>query len=82
MMLTSFTLVASEFMPVNLLTPIAGELAIPTGQAGQAITAAFLGQILALPGMPGGGAGSVQRGTVLASALVAATLARSPYKKA
>src|SRR5690606_8945186 len=38
MMLTSFTLVASEFMPVSLLTPIADELAITAGQAGQAIS--------------------------------------------
>jgi len=38
MMLTSFTLVASEFMPVSLLTPIAGELVITAGQAGQAIS--------------------------------------------
>ena len=38
MMLTSFVLVASEFMPVSLLTPIADELAITAGQAGQAIS--------------------------------------------
>lgn len=38
MMLTSFTLVAMEFMPVSLLTPIADELAITAGQAGQAIS--------------------------------------------
>jgi predicted MFS family arabinose efflux permease len=35
--LGAFVLVASEFMPVSLLTPIAGELAISEGQAGQAI---------------------------------------------
>ncbi|WP_217234105.1 MFS transporter [Methylovorus sp. MM2] len=35
--LTAFVLVASEFMPVSLLTPIAGELNISEGQAGQAI---------------------------------------------
>lgn len=38
MMLTSFTLVASEFMPISLLTPIADELVITAGQAGQAIS--------------------------------------------
>jgi predicted MFS family arabinose efflux permease len=38
MTLTSFVLVASEFMPVSLLTPIAHELAIAPGQAGQAIS--------------------------------------------
>ena len=32
-----FVLVASEFMPVSLLTPIAKDLAISEGQAGQAI---------------------------------------------
>lgn len=35
--LLTFVLVASEFMPVSLLTPIASELAITEGQAGQAI---------------------------------------------
>lgn len=32
-----FALIASEFMPVSLLTPIAGELGVTEGQAGQAI---------------------------------------------
>lgn len=35
--LGAFTLVASEFMPVSLLTPIATDLGISEGQAGQAI---------------------------------------------
>ncbi|MFC5459075.1 MFS transporter [Massilia niabensis] len=35
--LGAFVLVASEFMPVSLLTPIAIELAVSEGQAGQAI---------------------------------------------
>ncbi|WP_156895563.1 MFS transporter [Massilia putida] len=35
--LAAFALVASEFMPVSLLTPIAGDLRISEGQAGQAI---------------------------------------------
>jgi predicted MFS family arabinose efflux permease len=35
--LLTFVLVASEFMPVSLLTPIASELGITEGQAGQAI---------------------------------------------
>lgn len=35
--LGAFVLVASEFMPVSLLTPIATELAISEGQAGQSI---------------------------------------------
>jgi predicted MFS family arabinose efflux permease len=36
--LGAFTLVASEFMPVSLLTPIAADLLISEGQAGQAIS--------------------------------------------
>lgn len=35
--LGAFTLVASEFLPVSLLTPIARDLAVSEGQAGQAI---------------------------------------------
>lgn len=37
MSLLTFVLIASEFMPVSLLTPIAGDLTITEGQAGQAI---------------------------------------------
>ncbi|MFL6591149.1 MAG: MFS transporter [Luteimonas sp.] len=36
--LGAFALVASEFMPVSVLTPIARELHVSEGQAGQAIT--------------------------------------------
>ena len=36
--LAAFALVASEFMPVSLLTPIAADLHISEGQAGQAIS--------------------------------------------
>ncbi len=38
MSLTAFALVASEFMPVSLLTPIAADLSVTEGQAGQAIS--------------------------------------------
>lgn len=38
MALMCFVLVASEFMPVSLLTPISAELAISPGQVGQAIS--------------------------------------------
>ncbi|NWA25532.1 MFS transporter [Pseudomonas gingeri] len=38
MSLAAFALVASEFMPVSLLTPIAAELHITEGQAGQGIS--------------------------------------------
>ncbi|MAM75572.1 MFS transporter [uncultured Tistrella sp.] len=37
MSLCVFVLIASEFMPVSLLTPIAADLALTEGQAGQAI---------------------------------------------
>lgn len=51
MSLLTFVLVASEFMPVSLLTPIAGELAITEGQAGQAIAVSgVFGVITALFG--------------------------------
>lgn len=38
MSLGAFVLVASEFMPVSLLTPIASDLGVTEGQAGQAIS--------------------------------------------
>ncbi|AOO82829.1 MFS transporter [Bosea vaviloviae] len=38
MSLCAFVLVASEFMPVSLLTPLASELGLTEGQAGQAIS--------------------------------------------
>ncbi len=42
MSLLTFVLVASEFMPVSLLTPIAAELGISEGRAGQAIAVSGL----------------------------------------
>lgn len=50
--LTMFVLIASEFMPVALLTPIASELAITEGQAGQAI--AFSGFFAVVTSLFGG----------------------------
>src|SRR5438128_4631544 len=41
------TLVASEFMPVSLLTPIASGLHLTEGQAGQAISVSGLFAVLA-----------------------------------
>ena len=38
MALSVAVLIASEFMPVSLLTPIAGDLGLTEGQAGQAIS--------------------------------------------
>ncbi|VVO25982.1 Purine ribonucleoside efflux pump NepI [Pseudomonas fluorescens] len=42
MALAAFVLVASEFMPVSLLTPIAADLHITEGQAGQGISVSGL----------------------------------------
>jgi predicted MFS family arabinose efflux permease len=46
MSLLTFVLIASEFMPVSLLTPIAHELGTTEGQAGQAIAISGLFAIL------------------------------------
>jgi predicted MFS family arabinose efflux permease len=42
MSLAAFVLVASEFMPVSLLTPIAADLHVTEGQAGQGISVSGL----------------------------------------
>jgi predicted MFS family arabinose efflux permease len=44
--LMTFVLIASEFMPVSLLTPIAVDLGITEGQAGQAIAVSGLFAVL------------------------------------
>lgn len=41
-----FVLIASEFMPISLLTPVASDLAISEGQAGQAIAMSGVGAVL------------------------------------
>lgn len=46
MSLAAFVLVASEFMPVSLLTPIASDLNISEGQAGQGISVSGLFALL------------------------------------
>ncbi len=46
MSLCAFALVASEFMPVSLLTPIAQGLSLTEGQAGQAISVSGLFAVL------------------------------------
>jgi predicted MFS family arabinose efflux permease len=46
MSLGAFALVASEFMPVSLLTPIAADLHVSEGQAGQAISVSGLFALL------------------------------------
>ncbi|QSR19017.1 MFS transporter [Novosphingobium sp. KA1] len=47
MALCSFVLVASEFLPVSLLSPIAATLALTEGQAGQAIAISGLFAVIA-----------------------------------
>jgi predicted MFS family arabinose efflux permease len=46
MALGAFVLVASEFMPVSLLTPVAADLHISEGQAGQSIAVSGLFALL------------------------------------
>ena len=46
MTLCVFVLIASEFMPVSLLTPIAGDLRMTEGQAGQAIAVSGIFAVL------------------------------------
>jgi len=57
MSLCAATLVASEFMPVSLLTPIASDLHLTEGQAGQAIAVsglfAVLTSLFIAPATPG-----------------------------
>lgn len=47
MALCSFVLVASEFMPVSLLSPMASSLALTEGEAGQTIAASGLFAVIA-----------------------------------
>jgi predicted MFS family arabinose efflux permease len=46
MSLVVFTLIASEFMPISLLTPIATDLVLTEGQAGQAIAVSGIFAVL------------------------------------
>lgn len=46
-----FALVASEFLPTSLLTPIAADLGITEGVAGQLVTATAIAGIVAGPGI-------------------------------
>ncbi|GHC51359.1 MFS transporter [Neogemmobacter tilapiae] len=62
--LMTFVLVASEFMPVSLLTPLARDLGITEGQAGQAI--AFSGLFAVLTSLFGNGLlSNIDRRTVV-----------------
>lgn len=65
MSLAAFSLVASEFMPVSLLTPVAQDLHMSAGQAGQAISVSGAFAVLtslAIPVM----AGSMDRRRLMA----------------
>lgn len=62
MSMAAFALVASEFMPVSLLTPIAADLGVSEGQAGQGISVSGLFALL----------------TSLVIAAVAARVSRKP----
>jgi len=42
------TLIASEFMPVSLLTPIAADISMTEGRAGQAIAVSGLFAVLTI----------------------------------
>lgn len=57
MSLCVFALIASEFMPVSLLTPIAADLHVTQGMAGQGIAISGVFAVLAslsIPGLAGG----------------------------
>jgi predicted MFS family arabinose efflux permease len=66
MSLVVFALIASEFMPVSLLTPIAAHLTMTEGQAGQAIAVSGIFAVLTSLFIPAV-TGRVARKTVLLS---------------
>src|SRR5215216_4185540 len=63
------TLIASEFMPVSLLTPIASDLGVSEGTAGQAIAVSGLFAVLTSPSIS-----SVTRGIDRRLVLLSLTL--------
>src|SRR3954454_166884 len=64
------TLVASEFMPVSLLTPIASDLHMTEGQAGQAISVSGVFAVLTSLFISGMTAGRDRRSVLLALTLL------------
>src|SRR6059058_252738 len=64
------TLVASEFMPVSLLTPIAADLHVTEGQAGQAIAVSGVFAVLTSLGISPATHGIDRRGVLLALTLL------------
>jgi predicted MFS family arabinose efflux permease len=69
MSLCCMVLVASEFMPVSLLTPIASDLHMTEGQAGQAISISGILAVLTSLFISGATAGRDRRTVLLALAL-------------
>src|SRR5438105_11696507 len=68
------TLVASEFMPISLLTPIAADLHVTEGRAGQAIAVSGLFALLTSLGISAATRGIDRRRVLLAlTALMAAS---------
>src|SRR5690349_6216605 len=64
------TLIASEFMPVSLLTPIAGDLHMTEGRAGQAIAVSGIFAVLTSLGISSATRGIDRRRVLLALTLV------------
>jgi predicted MFS family arabinose efflux permease len=64
------TLIASEFMPVSLLTPIAADLRMSEGQAGQAIAVSGIFAVLTSLGISSATRGIDRRRVLLALTLV------------
>src|SRR3954447_12418109 len=64
------TLIASEFMPVSLLTPIAADLHISGGRAGQAIAVSGLFAVLTSLGISSATRGIDRRRVLLGLAVV------------
>src|SRR5215212_1273443 len=64
------TLIASEFMPISLLTPIAADLRISEGRAGQAIAVSGIFAVLTSLGISSATRGIDRRRVLLALALV------------
>ncbi len=65
LMLCVSTLIASEFMPVSILTPIASDLRLTEGAAGQAISVSDLFAVLASLATPSFTAGADRRAVLL-----------------
>src|SRR3954470_1963727 len=63
------TLIASEFMPISLLTPIAADLHMSEGRAGQAIAVSGIFAVLTSLGISAATRGIDRRRVLLALAL-------------